>query len=465
MISVKFIRLLNYLVLRIQSKILLTIVSVQIVLLVLFSVSIFYFTEDYIDSNFRNELEHRADIYEKVILEKDFISQDSYKDVLEEFSKQLRDENAYYVSYPYSKDSLVDISKRGLPMQFVDDLLGNKLAFFTVDNYEKIFGKEYIVDGNKWLIVISAKDVNGYDILKNLKNLIFYGIITISIIIFIVSYFLARSILKPIKNKIHSAMKISSSNLHERIDIENKNDEIGQLGITFNRMLDRLETSFKLQSSFISNASHEIKNPLTMISGTAEIALLKERSVDEYKKTLESILQDSDNLNTLVNQLFLLAKTDANYEKLPKQYFSLNDVLDFLYSQNNKLYPNKLKIIISNKSQGIQVFGNKDLFISAIQNLVDNAMKFSKGKVVVIETIMENKNLILRVIDNGPGVDSNELNKITSAFYRSESVRDIEGHGIGLALTKKIIDLHNGEIEFENKNISSGLIVTVILPI
>ena len=125
-------------------------------------------------------------------------------------------------------------------------------------------------------------------------------------VLFIVSYFLARSILLPIKRKISSAMKISSSNLHQRIEVVNTNDEIGQLAIAFNRMLDRLEESFELQSSFISNASHEIKNPLTMISGTAEIALLKDRTNEEYKKTLESIIQDSDYLNSLVNELFYL---------------------------------------------------------------------------------------------------------------------------------------------------------------
>ena len=449
---------------KIQSRIIITIVSLQLVLLILFGVTIYYFSEDYIDDNFRIELEHRANINEKILLEKNIISKDEYQKALAEYVKKLSDEKIYHIKSSLITDSVISINKILFPEKFISDLLNNKSSYFSSDvsNY---YGKEYKVNGEKWMIVISAKDIGGFNLLYKLKNIIIIGILAISIIIFIVSYFLAKSFLNPIKRKINTAMEISSSNLHQRIEIENPNDEIGQLAIAFNRMLDRLEESFKLQSTFISNASHEIKNPLTTISGTAEIALLKDRSIEEYKHTLESIIQDSDFLNSLVNQLFNLAKTNANFEKLPKEDFPILDIIEVISIQNKKLYPNLVKIIISNNSQNANIYGNKDLLISAINNLIDNAIKFSNKKDVILETIRIGNTIIITITDNGPGVDKLELAKITSAFYRSEKVRDIKGHGIGLALTEKIINLHNGSLIFENKKISSGLSVTVNLPL
>ena len=450
---------------KIQSRIILTSFSFLLILLTSFGVTIYHFSKDYIDNTFRKELEHRANIVEKITLEKNLISKEEYTIIYKEYVKKLPNEKIYNIPFPYANDSLINGSNNILPKEFVSELLENKSSSYTNSNTYTTFGKEYIVNDKKWIVIISAADNEGYALLRTLKNIILIGTLIISLISIIVSYYLSKSILKPIKNKIYSAMKISSNNLHERISVENENDEIGQLTFAFNSMLDRLEESFKLQSSFISNASHEIKNPLTMISGTAEIALLKDRSVEEYKRTLESILQDSDSLNSLVNQLFLLAKTDINYEKLPKNEFSSFDLFQVLNDQNKKLYPKIIKVIVSDNSKGSILYGNKDLLISAIQNLIDNAVKFSGGKEVVIETSRLVNNLKITITDKGPGVKEEELEKITSAFFRSESVRNIDGHGIGLALTKKIVDLHNGGLSFKNKRITSGLSVEISLPL
>ena len=435
------------------------------ILLISFGVIIYFFSKDYIDDSFRKELEHRANVAEKIILEKNLISNEEYKKTYEEYVKKLTNEKVYNIPFPYKNSLLFNGKNKLLPEEFVTDLLEDKSSFYTNNKTFTTFGKEYIVNGKKWMIIISASNNEGYTLLLTLKKIIIIGSLIISIISIIISFFLSKSILKPIKNKIHSAMNISSDNLHKRIVIDNDNDEIGQLAIAFNRMLDRLEKSFKIQSTFLRNASHEIKNPLTMISGTAEIALLKDRSVDEYKKTLESILQDSDFLNSLVNQLFLLSKTDITYDKLLKNKFSISEILEQLDEQNKKLYPKKIKFIVSDNSKGAMLYGNKDLLISAIQNLIDNGVKFSGNKDVIIEISRITNNLKIVITDNGPGVKEKELEKITSAFFRSESVRNIEGHGIGLALTKKIVDIHNGNLSFRNKNISSGLSASISLPL
>jgi len=450
--------------LKIKSRIILTIVSSQLLLLIIFGAIIFHYAQKYNDSFFIDELEHRADVNEKYMLEKSSLSKEEYKHNLEEFVKKLPDEKLYNFVAPYKDDAEL-FNHKLFPKKFIEELLKNGHSYIRGKNHKKIFGKEYSVNGINHLIIISVTDKEGSILLNKLKKVIIIGIASITLILFIISFFLSESILKPIKRKIYSAMDISSSNLHKRIQVDNPNDEIGQLAIAFNKMLDRLEESFKLQSSFISNASHEIKNPLTMITGTAEIALLKDRTVDEYKKTLESILQDSDSLNSLVKQLFTLAKTDTSYPYLAKEYILLTDILKIIRDQNDKLYPKKIIVISSLKSNDVSVYGNFDLLISAFQNIIDNAIKFSEGKEVIIETIKLDNKVEIKITDNGPGVKESEIEKISHAFFRSESVRNIEGHGIGLALTKKIIELHDGSILFENRKISKGLIVIIRFPL
>src|ERR1700755_2062367 len=158
-------------------------------------------------------------------------------------------------------------------------------------------------------------------------------------IIFISGYFYVGRMLQPISKVIREVDDISATSLHRRVEAGNGKDEMSKLSNTFNSMLERLEQAFTTQKHFISNASHEIRNPLTAILGQIDVSLLNERSVQEYIKVLQSVREDITNLKTIANRLLLLAQ--ASMEDVEKRFtiFRLDQLLWDSRTELQKLHP------------------------------------------------------------------------------------------------------------------------------
>lgn len=156
---------------------------------------------------------------------------------------------------------------------------------------------------------------------------------------YLLGRFYAKEIMMPISNITQRVNDISATNLHLRLDIKNKKDELGQLASTFNTMLDRLETSFEIQSNFISNASHELKNPLTAILGEIEISQNKERTADEYKTSLNKIEVEAARLDVLISSLLKLAQTEFDNKGLIIEPIRIDELLLSVKQNFNNIHP------------------------------------------------------------------------------------------------------------------------------
>ncbi len=207
-----------------------------------------------------------------------------------------------------------------------------------------------------------------------------------------------------------------------------------------------------MQKEFISNASHELKNPLTAILGETEVALRKSRSEEDYISTLTIIYTEAERLDTLTRNLLSLAQTDYTITNLPQIQIHLNKLIEELYAHFEKTdYKERLNIQIEKKNQSYIINGNNNLLKIAINNLIDNALKFSYGKMVDIKLSIEDNHIILTIKDNGIGIPMNEQNNIFQPFYRASNTRSYKGSGVGLALSDKIIRLHNGSITINSE--------------
>lgn len=284
---------------------------------------------------------------------------------------------------------------------------------------------------------------------------------------YLLGRFYAKEIMMPISNITQRVNDISATNLHLRLDIKNKKDELGQLASTFNTMLDRLETSFEIQSNFISNASHELKNPLTAILGEIEISQNKERTADEYKTSLNKIEVEAARLDVLISSLLKLAQTEFDNKGLIIEPIRIDELLLSVKQNFNNIHPENNIVfdfsLLPENPDALIIQGNKSLLSIAFSNVLDNAGKFSGNQKVIIKIETTSKTVQITITDMGMGIPKDELKNIFEPFYRATNVRGVKGFGVGLPLTYRIVKLHSGQLQIDS-DVEKGTVVKFSFP-
>lgn len=285
------------------------------------------------------------------------------------------------------------------------------------------------------------------------------------------SYFLVRRSLCPVQKMSEQANQISSQNLHERLPVANKNDELGTLATSFNDLLDRLDKSFEQQRRFMADASHELRTPLAIVRGEAEVALSKNnRSPADYRESLSILHDESKRLTKIVEDLFTLARADAGQFHANFAPVYLDEIGGDAVRSIRVLADQKDIELKFDGEAEMPFRGDESLLRRLFLNLLDNAVKYSRngGKVsVVCESTDEN--FKINIIDSGIGISREEQGKIFERFYRVDKARSrteetgTSGAGLGLSIAKWIVELHDGRIELTATS-EQGSTFTVYLP-
>jgi signal transduction histidine kinase len=323
------------------------------------------------------------------------------------------------------------------------------------DGERETLGVLYRYQNRSYAVLVSAIDRDGNNKLQNLAIILLLGCTTGVLLVIMIGWIFAGKALEPITGVIHQVDRITASNLNMRVDTGNGKDEIAQLALIFNRMLARLEEAFLVQKSFVSNASHEIRTPLTVITGQIEVTLLQERSPEEYRSVLQSVLEDVLNLTQLSNGLLELAQASADVSTISFQEVRVDELLWQARAELLKKRPAySVQIAFDEMSEDEKDFtfqGNGPLLKTAFLNLMENGCKFSVNKQMHVNLNADQEQMVIRFTDNGLGIDEKDIAHIFEPFYRSENTKNVAGHGVGLALTDKIISLHQGSIEVISK--------------
>jgi len=273
-----------------------------------------------------------------------------------------------------------------------------------------------------------------------------------------------KKMLKPIKNMINTAKSISANRLHTRINVVASHDELKELAETFNEMLNRIQASYEQQNQFVSDASHELRTPISVIQGYAN---LLQRWGKEEKEVLEesllAIRNEADNMKELVERLLFLARADKETQKVVKRPFSLNELIDEVVKETNLI--DAKHEIISETDGLIEINGDRGLIKQALRIFLDNSVRYTPegGKIKVTGDIKGNRVRII-VEDNGIGISNEDLPHVFNRFYKCDKSRTREsgGTGLGLSIAKWIIEKHNGTIEIESTlNVGTRIIISV----
>lgn len=282
---------------------------------------------------------------------------------------------------------------------------------------------------------------------------------------------MSKRALAPVHDIILKAKDITGvEKLKERLPVPPAHDEIRELSETFNNMLDRLDKAFASQDRFISNASHQLKTPLTILKG--ELEILKKQAVKtEVATGLESASAEIDRLITLVQDLLLLARLEAGQDHMTFHTVRVDEVLMRVVSRVQKLAKNKnvrLTTHLSSESLGseldVEVLGDEELLDSMIENFLENAVKYApEASVVELELKSCPYHVELRIRDYGPGIPVELRQKIFERFQRVQPSNIIPGSGLGLSIASEIASLHKVEIRLDGAE-GGGTIVVLKLP-
>ncbi len=318
----------------------------------------------------------------------------------------------------------------------------------------------------KFYLLASAGDLYGEAELQQLLIIILLVFISSLALVIIAGFLNARQSLKPIKDIIMQVDEIEAANLNIMLTTKN-NDEISELAHTFNKMLERINRAFERERFFVSNASHELRTPVTAIKGQVEVALMKKRNEENYIAVLTSILDDVENMTNIINGFLELAETNTDLKSLSIQTIQVDE---FLFTVKDEIIKRKPQYIINiefekapNKESEISIAGNQGLLFIMMNNLIDNACKFSENKKATLKIDFDNNYTIIKVTDNGIGIPDEEMEYIFQPLYRAKNVQGKHGNGIGLSIVQRIAEIHKAQIKISS-TLNIGTTISVLFP-
>jgi heavy metal sensor kinase len=277
-------------------------------------------------------------------------------------------------------------------------------------------------------------------------------------------YALARRALAPVASMTAEARSIGARNLHERLSIRNPHDELGQLAVTFNNVLERVDRAMEQQRRFTADASHELRTPIALIRAEADVALSEnvDRSntqEEEYRSALNVIRDGSQQLSRVVNDLFLLARADAGQTLVSPHEMQLDELVTGTAHGMRALAEEKgieLKLRVGGRAP---YHGDEEMLRRVLRNLLDNAIKYSSGPgVVEVSLDRDAKAYRVCVTDHGPGISADDQAHVFERFYRGDQARGHResasgsGAGLGLAIAREIAELHGGRVDLRRSN-------------
>ncbi len=268
--------------------------------------------------------------------------------------------------------------------------------------------------------------------------------------------YITKKAFLPINNIIKTANDISSQNdITRRIEIapNAKEDELHNLSVTLNKMLDKIESLMLQEKQFTSDASHELRTPISVILAQGEYLL--DIAESEKERELAGIIVDkAKQISELVSRLLLLARIDRNRQKFNKEKIDLGVLVDIAAQNMKKEADDKGILIFANIPDGLLAEADEALLLSALTNLIGNGIKYGKRSgYVAISAARFSESTEITVADNGMGIAEDKLDKIWDRFFRVDDVRNDEygSCGLGLAVVKSIVELHGGEITVKSE--------------
>lgn len=366
----------------------------------------------------------------------------------------------------YSGDGIL-VYRQGsysIPDSWIEFLKQNTLFNAERGEYTTV-GRRHDINGKRYLVFVSDKDLPGQHELDILIKAIIVGWLVSLILSYLAGLYFSGNALRPVQHVVQEVNQITKDNLGYRLTFDKepgKVDEIDELVLTFNALLNRIESAFKAQQRFVQNASHELKTPLTAIMAEAELALVRDRSPEEYKRTLTVVMLETERLVRTTQGLLTLARLEEGSYKSEMDNVDLATLIHDTLTAFRLHHPDR-PLVAEGKFDHVYTEGNAQLLQIAMLNILDNAVKYSTEKIIVKLSLVPGL-AVIDIQDFGIGIPAEELGRIRSPLFRASNVREIPGSGLGLSLVERIVSIHGGLLKITSEE-GKGTSCTMKLPV
>lgn len=338
----------------------------------------------------------------------------------------------------------------------------------SVESFRLSFRRMSIKSGRTYVIIVGATTEEIQENVDRLTRLIVFAALLLMVLAPLGGFWLAGRVIQPLANIISTTAGLRPSNIHERLPTRQTGDELDQLSITINGFLDRIADYLARHRDLTANAAHELRSPLAAIMNSAEVALNQPRSPEEYQELLASIIEECTRLGTLVQQLLLLAESDAGRLERKLESVSLDRLAERAGDMFRGVAEAKGVLLEVSAPNAVWVVGDSGFLQQVVFNLVDNALKFTPAGTVRINVRETSEGRgILSVRDSGIGIPPESLPHVFDRFYRGDHARtrlSTGGSGLGLSICKALIGASGGEISVSS-DLGHGTEVCISLPI
>lgn len=420
-------------------------------------ITVFYiFSTQYINRLYASYLREKAYLTAQKHWEKDEVDEQSYQIIQRKYDELLPEAHEILLNMDSLSEVRDTLDKYLTQQQQALLITGEDSIPFSFKYKDQLGAALYYPDNEgNFIVLVMSRNAYGTEIQEHLLLLSIFLVLFSSILIYFIGKIYSGRILVPLQHILKELKRIRANSLNRRLKQTGNNDELEEIIVTLNHMLDRLDSAFKAEKSFVSHASHELNNPITAIQGECEISLLKERSTGEYVEALQRISSESKRLSNLIRHLLFLSRQDEELLKTNIEEISLQDMLTDLTADNDRI---RLHTRGSGAPAAVQA--NSYLLKIALKNIIDNACKYSEKEVDIILSRI-NQQVVIEIEDRGIGIPQEEIEHIFQSFYRGSNTHDYAGQGIGLSLTMKIISAYHGKLEISSE-IEKGTKIRVI---
>jgi two-component system OmpR family sensor kinase len=325
------------------------------------------------------------------------------------------------------------------------------------------------VDNQNYRLVVLQSLHTQKEMLQDIRNTFLLAIPVALLLASAGGYFLARKSLAPVVTMAAQARGMGAANMQARLAVANQRDELGQLALSFNGLLDRLEESFERQKRFIADASHELRTPVAILRGETEVTLSRaNRSPEEYRETLGILKDESQRLARIIEDLFTLTRADAGEYPLNESDLYLDELATEVLRRARSLALAKEITLKSEIAPELRLRADEALIRRMLLNLLDNAIKYTpRGGKITIDCQRRGEEYVLSITDTGEGIPAELQERIFERFFRVDKARsrqdgEMGGAGLGLSIARWIAEAHHGRLELTRSD-RTGSTFTVAL--